>query len=132
MEESEGSSITETSQSTLPTSAIILICIGAYLVLVCIVLLIRECLKENSCCRECTPCGKEDGNLQCCACWISMAAACNCCGYPNLSSCMDSLCGPRQDRCSCRNCLNCDTCENRCRDDFADCDCGVCVCTLKS
>ena len=48
-------------------------------------------------CMACAPCGKEDGSLQCCDCWISCAEACNCCAYPNVKSCLDSLCGPPDD-----------------------------------
>ncbi|XP_077995917.1 uncharacterized protein LOC144449277 [Glandiceps talaboti] len=116
-----------TSEDALPTSVIVVIAIGGYLVLVCIILCIRQCLLAQGFCGECAPCGKEDGSQQCCDCWVSTAEACNCCAYPNLKSCLDSICGPPNNRCSCNSCMNCDACNNACGDNQM-CDCGACDC----
>lgn len=52
-------------------------------------------LKSQGMCSGCACCGKLGENQDCCDCWITCAQLCNC-DIPDLRSCCDSICGPRQ------------------------------------
>ncbi|XP_033627586.1 keratin-associated protein 17-1-like isoform X2 [Asterias rubens] len=132
----------------LPVPVIVVLAVGGYLLLIVILLVVRQCLVARGICMACSPCGKEDGSLQCCDCWISCAEGCNCCAYPNTKSCLDSLCGPPDDRCSIAKCLSCQTCQNEtcCGDDSSGfelcgggdtcsstgCECAGCDCACQA
>ncbi|XP_070571874.1 uncharacterized protein [Ptychodera flava] len=129
MADSGQTPIETTSEQALPTSVIIVIAVGAYLVLVVLILMIRQCLLAQGFCGECAPCGKEDGSQQCCDCWVATAEACNCCAYPNMRSCLDSICGPPDQRCTLNKCMKCESCQNnQCCGNEPICDCGACDC----
>ncbi|XP_071945306.1 uncharacterized protein [Antedon mediterranea] len=101
------------SNSTqLPVSVILVIAIGAYMVVIAALLVLRQFIVARGSCTECSPCGKDDGSFQCCDCWVSLAESCNCCAYPNRRSCLDSVCGPPSNRCTLTRCLSCDSCQN--------------------
>ncbi|XP_077868591.1 uncharacterized protein LOC144359223 [Saccoglossus kowalevskii] len=118
-----GQSSTTTESETLPTAVIVVVAIGAYLVLMVLLLIIRSCLQANGFCNECAPCGKEDGSQQCCDCWVATAEACNCCAYPNMKACLDSICGPANNKCTLANCVSCQACQdNQCCGNEPMCD----------
>ncbi|XP_022093229.1 keratin-associated protein 17-1-like isoform X1 [Acanthaster planci] len=100
------------SEPALPVPVIVVLAVGGYLVLIVLLVVIRQFLVARGVCMACAPCGKEDGSLQCCDCWISCAEGCNCCAYPNVKSCLDSVCGPPDNRCSMTKCVSCQTCQN--------------------
>ncbi|XP_033115327.1 keratin-associated protein 5-2-like isoform X3 [Anneissia japonica] len=109
----DSSNPTSSPTSTqLPVSIILVIAIGAYMLVIVALLLLRQFLVARGSCGECAPCGKEDGSFQCCDCWVSLAEACNCCAYPNRRSCLDSLCGPPSNRCTLTRCFSCAACES--------------------
>ncbi|XP_033115321.1 keratin-associated protein 5-2-like isoform X2 [Anneissia japonica] len=114
----DSSNPTSSPTSTqLPVSIILVIAIGAYMLVIVALLLLRQFLVARGSCGECAPCGKEDGSFQCCDCWVSLAEACNCCAYPNRRSCLDSLCGPPS---------NCGGCDFACK--APECECAEIDC----
>ncbi|XP_072048082.1 uncharacterized protein [Amphiura filiformis] len=98
-----------------------------------ILVIIRQFLVSRGSCAECAPCGKEDGRMGCCDCWIAFAESCNCCAYPNMRTCLDSLCGPPDNRCSMEKCLNCQTCQGQgmCGE-ATGCECAGCDCACQN
>ncbi|KAM7445603.1 hypothetical protein ABFA07_005869 [Porites harrisoni] len=128
------------SDEGLPTAAIVMIGVGAYLVLVMIFLVIRQCLKSQGisicpawvsemCCGSC--CGGEDDTERCCvcSCFLPVAEMCDC-STPSKKSCMDSVCPTKQwcDNTFCC-CMNAEPGGAMCQDcNGPECALGDCNC----
>ncbi|XP_071493461.1 uncharacterized protein [Diadema antillarum] len=119
------------SDPVLSVPVIVVIAIGSYLVVIVILLVIRQFLVARGVCVECAPCGREDGSLQCCDCWIALAEACNCCAYPNVKTCLDSVCGPASQACSVEKCMTCQACK-ACCENSGGCECGGMDCACQA
>lgn len=119
-----------TPSEPLATPIILVIAIGGYMILLGILLVIRQFLVTRGICVECAPCGKEDGSLQCCPCWIAVAESCNCCSYPNIKTCLNSLCGNTRNICTVEKCVTCQVCANICGPE-SGCECAGCDCACQ-
>lgn len=129
-----------TANEGLPTAAIVMIGVGAYFVLIVILLIIRQCLKSQGisicpawvsemCCGSC--CGGEDDAARCClcSCFLPMAEMCDC-STPSKKSCLDSVCPTKQwcdDTFCC--CMNAEPGGAMCQDcNGPECGLGDCNC----
>lgn len=124
--------LTTQGNGGFPLPAIICIAIGAYIVVIVALLILRQLLMKRGVLGGTTCCGKEGD--PCCECCIACGESCNCCGSPNLEGCLDSICPTRRktecaDVVQCRCCTDpeqgCSTC---CGGDEPLCDCGNCNC----
>ncbi|CAK8676834.1 unnamed protein product [Clavelina lepadiformis] len=109
----------------------ILIAVGAYIVLIILILSIRQCLVARGICADCNCFGKSDEEDSCFDCFLACAQFCNC-DTPDLRSCCDSICGPRR-RCDFGDCATCDcgdgSCELPCPEIACpDLSCPTCQC----
>ncbi|XP_031573286.1 keratin-associated protein 9-4-like [Actinia tenebrosa] len=125
-------------ESTLTTGEIVIIAVGAYVAVMIIALLIRQCLKAQGislcpawvteqCCGSC--CSAEGEPSCCAACLVSFAEMCDC-STPTKKSCMDSFCPSKQwcDETFCC-CMNAQPGGEMCQDcQGPECNCGGCNC----
>lgn len=139
------SPINSSTNKDLPIAAIVMIGVGAYLGLVLLFLLVRQCLKSQGVsicpawvseffCGRC--CGNEDNTQRSClcACFVPMAEMCDC-ATPSKKSCLDAVCPTKQwfdDTFCC--CMNAEPGGAICQDckgpecAFGDCNCA-CNCS---
>lgn len=111
----------------LPVPAIVCIAIGAYIVLIVLILCIRQCLIQRGKLTDdcCNCCGKER-ECKCCDCWLAFAESCNCCSNPNLTTCLDQCC-PTRKKLTCADVILCQCCETGCcGSEEPLCQCGNC------
>ncbi|KAK2170268.1 hypothetical protein LSH36_3g00057 [Paralvinella palmiformis] len=99
--------VNSTQQLALPLPAIICIAIGAYIVLIIIILLIRQLLLQRGMCAYGQCCGKEGD--PCCECCIACSESLNCCRSPNIEACLDSCC-PARRQMDCVDIIMCQCC----------------------
>lgn len=117
----------------LPVAAIVCIAVGAYILLIILILIIRSILQSHGICSQaCNCCGKE--NQPCCQCCAVLSDTCNCVQSPNLSACLDSIC-PSRKRMDCADFITCQCCADPnnqcctcCNSQEPLCDCGQCNC----
>ncbi|KAF6039289.1 ALDOA [Bugula neritina] len=116
------------SPVTVPIAAWICIAIGAYALVIALILVIRQCVLAKGLCGEC--------RFNCCEgsfsqwCFESCQASCDC-KSPSVTGCLDAVCPQRQnvnfaDAMMCRCCL--DRC---CDSDQEGLECGDCKCDMK-
>jgi len=116
-----------TSTLGLPVAAIVCIAIGAYVVLIVLILAIRSILLSRGVCKQsCGCCGKE--GEPCCECCSSFSECCAC-DSPSLTACLDSICPSRKqmdfgDFVTCQCCS--DPNNQCCNSQQPFCDCGAC------
>ena len=124
----------QVAEQQFPVAAIVCISIGAYIVVVAVILLVRQILLGKGFCTGACSCCGEEGKLQCCECCIACSEAMNCCKAPSVESCLDSICPARRnydcaDIVMCQCCADPDNqCCSCCGGDTPLCDCGNCNC----
>lgn len=125
---------------SLPVAAVVCIVIGAYVLVIMLLLTVRSILVSGGACTGescagCWQCGKQPC---CCECSSSLAECCPSCESPAMSvnACLDSVCPARQrmdvgDCVTCQCCAdpNNSTCCTSCCSDEPLCDCGECSCS---
>ncbi|XP_043942224.1 keratin-associated protein 5-4 [Protopterus annectens] len=116
------------SSLVLPVPAIIIITVGAYLLLVLIAVMVRQCLMTQGMCVDCCSCSKGNqlGLSDCC---LSCAETCDC-QVPSMDRCLDDCC-PRRKLCDIGNLLACNccpTCDCACACQPPDCETINCIC----
>ncbi|XP_014354153.1 uncharacterized protein SI:CH211-198P11.6 [Latimeria chalumnae] len=112
----------------LPVPAIVFIAVGAYLVLLIIIIVVRQCLLERGFCVDCCSWGK-DLQLGCWKYCLACAESCDC-KIPSLNHCLDNYC-PRSRDCDVGNCLSCSCCpycDCACAFQPPDCESINCIC----
>jgi len=125
---------TGSTQLAIPVPAIICIAIGAYLVLIIILLIIRSILISQGVCVKTCRCFGKEGEPCCDTCCAELGDCCNCCASPSLTACLDSICPARQQM-DCADIVTCQCCaDNQCCPccDASQCDCGQCQCQCGS
>ncbi|XP_069508135.1 uncharacterized protein [Ambystoma mexicanum] len=112
----------------LPVPAIVLIAVGAYLLAMVLIILIRQCLLAQGLCIDCCSWDKTS-HLGLCDCCFTCAEFCDC-RIPSVASCLDTCC-PRSNGCDCESCAGyhfCPLCDCACAYQPPDCQSINCIC----